>query len=679
MRFQGQRIGFVAGSASDGSSVILRLGHGDLSKAPRLGDLVLLKDETTNQCWLARVENQSHVTIDLHEQEVRNAIARGQTSLGQELSDHEKEMYLGHDYELKLLGEIRNSLKFAPVVRVLPPRGAAVSHLKAEELKQLVMLDTDGATIGYYSVGDEVFDSNSNQIPVKFSVKRFVSRRSAIFGVAGFGKSNLMKNVIAELTVGEPTVGKLIFDLDGEYAFGSAKSDAAKRSKGLADIPLVAERLLVYTKAQRRESNYQAVIEGAPVLNLGDISPRKVVSTLLPESRQDTVYAGLLRSLNTGRWRSLLDLVERNGYDTDTGNVATTLGIDHDSNLSSIQAVIRALVPMTRGHLSSSNVMRDVTENLKIGATVVIDLSSMGLEAAYNLTTFMVDELFEANQDAFVAGNNPPEIVIFVEEAQNLLSEKQVKEGSPVARLAKEGRKYNLGLVYVSQQPGAIAKEVLTQTNTYFVLHLLSKIDLRALQDINPHYEGVIADFVQMESLQGHAYIYSTVPDMPTQSYVFATKAASFNETAEVLSKKPITGASDIRKFRVEAIGQLAEILKNIIRTASKDTNKSAGGEDCYRCAPISGELAKRLPSELSFAKNGRNQDYVADHWLIEACEKLGYKARIEWTPERIPFLFLKEEIAAQPVARSVRRDDGSVVSGAANKNTAPFDDDIPF
>jgi len=67
------------------------------------------------------------------------------------------------------------------------------------------------------------------------------------------------------------------------------------------------------------------------------------------------------------------------------------------------------------------------------------------------------------------------------QEAQNLLSDGQVKEGNPIARLAKEGRKYNLGLVYVSQQPGAIAKEILTQTNTFFVFHLLSKIDIKAL------------------------------------------------------------------------------------------------------------------------------------------------------------------------------------------------------
>ena len=642
MRFQGQKLGYVAGSLSDGKSVILRLPHSDLSAAPRLGDLVLISDATTNQKWLARVEKNSHVSIELHEQEVRNAIARGQTSLGSELSDHEKEMYLGHDYELKLLGEIRDGFKFAPVVRILPPRGSLVNHLKADWLKQLVTLDDDGAVIGYYAVGDEVHDTNSNQIPVKFSIKRFVSRRSAIFGVAGFGKSNLMKNIIAFLTVSEPTVGKLIFDLDGEYAFG--RDDDGKKSKGLADIPAVAERLVVYTNAGRKENEYQKIIDGAPVLNLGEISARKVVSTLLPESRQDRVYADLLRVLTKAKWQQLLDLVTKNGFDTNTAEVATSLGIPHEENLASIQGMIRALVPITsRGHSSASNMLNDVLENLKLGATVIIDLSSMGLDAAYNLTSFMVDELFEINQTTFVAGGKIPEVVVFIEEAQNLLSERQVKDGNPLARLAKEGRKYNLGLVYVSQQPGAIAKEILTQTNTYFVLHLLSKIDLRALQEINPHYEGVIADFIQMESLQGHAYIYSTVPDMRTQSYVFATKAANFDTTVTNLSEQPVKGDKALKHIQQEAIKKLGDLLKHILASQNPVETTELGKK--YKSTPISASLVQKLGDDLWYVKNNKNPLYMNDTWLERACEYLGFDAKVKWDDQdRAFYLYLKDK-----------------------------------
>jgi DNA helicase HerA-like ATPase len=660
MRFQGQKIGFVAGSLSDGKSLILRLPHGDLSKAPRLGDIVLIKDETTNYQWLARVEKQYHVSIELYEHEVRNAIARGQTALGSELSDHEKEMYLGHDYELRLLGEIRDPLKFASVARMLPPRGATVNHLKADDLKQLVTLDNDGAVIGYYAVGDEVNDSNSNQIPVKFSVKRFVSRRSAIFGVAGFGKSNLMKNILADLTVSEPTVGKLVFDLDGEYAFGD--EGTAKVRYGLADIPLVAEYLSVYTNARRNDAAYQQVIAGPPVLNLSNIPARKVVSTLLPDSRQDRVYAELIKGLTGEKWEKILNLVSEAAYDTSINDVASILGINPDDNLPSIQGMIRALVPMTKGHSASSNMMRDVMENLKLGATVVIDLSSMGLDAAYNLTSFMVDELFDANQTAYVAGSKVPEVIVFIEEAQNLLSEKQVNEGTPVARLAKEGRKYNLGLVYVSQQPGVIAKEILTQTNTYFVLHLLSKIDIRALQDINPHYGGVIADFIQMESLQGHAYIYSTVPGMATQSYVFATKSTSFEDIVEVLKNKPISGARNIRQYRADVISKLAELLKDILKNQTR-IETTSDGEERYFSPPISGMLAEKATGDLDVIRDSRNPSYTAEYWLRAGCEKLGYTARISWEGGK-PWLYLKETerrpdvLRALPVASSNDDDD---------------------
>ncbi len=660
MRFQGQKLGYVAGSQADGKSVILRLPHSDLSAAPRLGDLVLISDTATIQKWLARVEKSLHVSIELHEQEVRNAIARGQTSLGSELSDHEKEMYLGNDYELKLLGEIRDGFEFRPVVRILPPRGSLVNHLKADQLKQLVTLDEDGAVIGYYAVGDEVYNTNSNQIPVKFSIKRFVSRRSAIFGVAGFGKSNLMKNLIAFLTVSEHNVGKLIFDLDGEYAFGT--DGKGKKSKGLADIPAVAERLVVYTNAGRKEENYIKIIDGAPVLNLGEISARKVISTLLPDSRQDRVYADLLKALTKEKWQRVLDLVTRNGFDTNTVDVANIFGISHDDNLASIQGMIRALVPITsRGHSSASNMLSDVLENLKLGATVIIDLSSMGLDAAYNLTTFMIDELFETNQTTFVAGGKVPEVVVFVEEAQNLLSEKQVKDGNPLARLAKEGRKYNLGLIYVSQQPGAIAKEILTQTNTYFVLHLLSKIDLKALQEINPHYEGVNADFIQMESLQGHAYIYSTVPDMSTQSYVFSTKAANFDETAESLSKLPLKGNKALKHIRQETVEKLAAFLDKILSSQNCLGETEFGSK--YKSAPISGALAQRLSDEFWYVKSNKNPQYMNDTWLERACEYLGFTVKTEWE-DRVPYLYLKNKDEVPPDVK---------------RTTAKPDEEIPF
>jgi hypothetical protein len=309
----------------------------------------------------------------------------------------------------------------------------------------------------------------------------------------------------------------------------------------------------------------------------------------------------------------------------------------------------RLLVPMLLGHSADSNMLQDIVENLKLGATVIVDLSRMGLGAAFNLMSFVIDEIFELNQEIFVSGSTLPEIVIFVEESQNLLSTKQVIEGNTIVRLAKEGRKYNLGLVYVTQQPGAIAEEIVSQTNNFFVLHLLSKIDTNALTRINPHYDGITEDFIRMESLQGHAYIYSTVPGMPSQPYVFATKATSFDITVDDLSKLGATGNRAIESRRKEIVAKLTKDLQEII-VSQRVLSTSPDGVKKYNSAPISGELAKRLPPDLDIVRSTRNRDYVDSVWLERACEGLGFNAKVEWNnTDRKMYLYLKDKMPAPP------------------------------
>jgi len=52
----------------------------------------------------------------------------------------------------------------------------------------------------------------------------------------------------------------------------------------------------------------------------------------------------------------------------------------------------------------------------------------------------------------------------------------------------KEGRKYDLGAVLITQQPGSISGEILSQGDNWFVFHLLSATDLQALKRANAHF-----------------------------------------------------------------------------------------------------------------------------------------------------------------------------------------------
>jgi hypothetical protein len=617
-RFQGQHIGYIVGTGRDFHTVVYRLPHGELAKAPRIGDLVRIEDRDTDRQWLARVEGEAHVSIDLREDEIRDAIARGQY-LETELDEHEKAMYLGHDFTIRALGELTkgNPPRFRPIVRNLPARGSRLNHLEAKSLRRFVTLDDKGPVVGYYAVGDEVYDQSPNQLPIRFDVRRFISRKTAIFGVSGFGKSNLMKDILAYLTVltsEEPAVGKLVFDLDGEYAFGT------EQGIGLADIPAVRENLLVFTNSARsQDKKYSSVYAGPAKLNLQDIHPAKAVAILFPEWRQERVYVDLLRSTTMERWQEVIELVVEKGIDTPLQELAKKMGLDVERDRSSLEAMLRALDPLVRrSHEPTSTLMVEVYLALQLGTTVVVDLSQMRLGNAFNMMTLIVDDLFDRNQEAFVSGAKVPEIVVFIEEAQNLLSRKQVNQDTPIVRLAKEGRKYNLGLTYVTQQPGAIAEEILSQTNNFFVMHLLAKGDIKALTDVNPHYESVVRDFIQTESLLGHAYIYSTVPNMPIQSYVFGCKAVDFDRIEGNLEKPK--GYRTYFQKRLGYIEVIAEKLEPLVIAPPDDSDEK---NDYFKWWKIAKDVGEQLPGDWPVFIPSMTDRFLADSWMRAGLDRL--------------------------------------------------------
>jgi hypothetical protein len=171
-------------------------------------------------------------------------------------------------------------------------------------------------------------------------------------------------------------------------------------------------------------------------------------------------------------------------------------------------------------------------------------------------------------------------IAVF-EEAQNVLNKDAVKEGrSCFVRWTKEGRKYRLGLIYVTQQPGAIAEEIVSQTDNFFIMHLLGKGDIDALRRANPHYDGVISEFLSKETIVGNTYIYSA----PKQPYVFPCKVLEFQESTvqDLIRQEQFQPRTSVN----EEMGELEEILNRVIN------NTAPGGEGEKR---IIGGFSRRI------------------------------------------------------------------------------------
>ena len=89
-------------------------------------------------------------------------------------------------------------------------------------------------------------------------------------------------------------------------------------------------------------------------------------------------------------------------------------------------------------------------------------------------------DIFNRSSEAFVGATIPPRIVIYVEEAHNLIGKKADLD-STWPQLAKEGAKFGISLVYATQEPSSIHPNILANTENLFVTHLNNDGEIRAL------------------------------------------------------------------------------------------------------------------------------------------------------------------------------------------------------
>jgi hypothetical protein len=115
-------------------------------------------------------------------------------------------------------------------------------------------------------------------------------------------------------------------------------------------------------------------------------------------------------------------------------------------------------------------------------------------------------------------------VLLVLEEAQTVLSGRHLDDQDIYVRWVKEGRKYGLGAMLVTQQPGAIAPELVSQGDNFFVMHLLAERDLSILGEANAHFSPEILHLLRTEPVKGNCYFWSA----PDQPYVVGMRVDPF-------------------------------------------------------------------------------------------------------------------------------------------------------
>ena len=145
-----------------------------------------------------------------------------------------------------------------------------------------------------------------------------------------------------------------------------------------------------------------------------------------------------------------------------------------------------------------SDYANKIVEEVQSGKLVIVD-QSVGSEEEIKATSERIMwKLFNRQKEIFTHpkrdendelirdenGNilPPPDVVVYAEEAHNLLPARNVDLKHIWPRIAKEGSKFRIGLVYSTQEPSSILPNILKNTDNWFVAHLNNQDETRELK-----------------------------------------------------------------------------------------------------------------------------------------------------------------------------------------------------
>lgn len=177
----------------------------------------------------------------------------------------------------------------------------------------------------------------------------------------------------------------------------------------------------------------------------------------------------------------------------------------------------------------AGNFQTEILQLLDEGKTVILDLGNATDSIRRYFSNLLSTAVFRAQETKFVSnilGNRY--VQLYFEEAHNLFPPESKDLTGVYARFAKEGAKFHIGMVYSTQSPSTINKELLAQTENFFVGHLSSQDEVKSLARVQIAFSGVEDDILRAKTpgymrmlTMSHRFV------IPTQAFRFEARPAA--------------------------------------------------------------------------------------------------------------------------------------------------------
>jgi len=176
----------------------------------------------------------------------------------------------------------------------------------------------------------------------------------------------------------------------------------------------------------------------------------------------------------------------------------------------------------------------------KNGGIKIIDFSEVPSDILPLMVSLIARLIFNITQWTPVEARHP--VALFCDEAHLYIPERAGRDGVDdisvgiFERIAKEGRKYGMGLVVISQRPSEVNRTVLSQCNNVIAMRLTNGDDQAVIRRLLPDSLGGFGDLLPVLDV-GEALVVGDASLLPTRVRIGEPKYKPNSATVEFWDK----------------------------------------------------------------------------------------------------------------------------------------------
>lgn len=314
-------------------------------------------------------------------------------------------------------------------------------------------------------VGNLRSGSKEIDVPIFLNGDEVFSHHILIPATTGRGKSNLTSCMLWD-TLDKDYCGILVLDPHDEY-YGRNKlglKDHPSNMKVIYYTPKNAPpgaRTLKINLNQVRPSHFRGVVDWSDAQS-------EALNAYYRKFGKEWIKSIALNQEIEGFQEGTLAVVKRRMFHL----------LDIESDGTSI--VCKGVFDLTAGETT----IKDMISEIEQSKTVIVDTSNFDGRMEILIGSMIATNILGKYKQHKVNGelDNKPVISIILEEAPRVLGKEVLEKGRNIfGVIAKEGRKFKVGLTAITQLPSLIPRDILANMNTKIILGLEMKPERQAI------------------------------------------------------------------------------------------------------------------------------------------------------------------------------------------------------